>query len=218
MHLLGRPPGSHEHATDRIGVDADRHQREAIAEICPKSLAQDVDDRLVTGIEDERNRLELQSLDLAFVELCELGDEWKQTAKRLDVARQYRGLGSEILDPRLERLDQGRDRLQLAAEVGRRRSLGGRDRRSRVAGKGEQAVELGKQQSMLLAERGALVFAGVRRELQSRLLERASQFEDLHPVQTVEDRLDLTFRAYDLHLRHGDEHRLTPRSRRRRGG
>ena len=111
---LGRAPGGHEHAADRVGVDPNRHEHEAIAEVCPKSLAQDVDDRLVTGVEDERDRLELKRLDLALVELCELGDEWEQTAKGLDVARQDGELGSEILDPRGQRLDQRRERLQLA--------------------------------------------------------------------------------------------------------
>ena len=78
----------------------DRHEHEAIAELCPQSLAQDVDDRLVPGVEDERDRLELQGLDLALVELCELGDERQQAAQGLDVARQHRELGSELLDPR----------------------------------------------------------------------------------------------------------------------
>ena len=40
LHLLGRAPRSHDHATDRVGVDADRHEHEAIAELCPQSLAQ----------------------------------------------------------------------------------------------------------------------------------------------------------------------------------
>ena len=125
LHPLERTPRSHEHATDRIGVDADRHEHEAIAEVCPKSLAQYVDDRLVTGIEDERDRLKLEGVDLPFIELCELGDEWEQTAKRLDVARQNRGLGPEILDPRSQWLDQRHERLQLSAELGRRRRLDG---------------------------------------------------------------------------------------------
>ena len=88
MHPFGRAPRSYDHATDRVGVDANRHEHEAIAELCPKSLAQDVDDRLITRVEDERDRLELKRPDLALVEFCELGDEWEQTAKGLDVARQ----------------------------------------------------------------------------------------------------------------------------------
>ena len=88
----------------------------------------------------------------------------------------------------------------------------------RVAGEREQAVELSEQEAQLVAALGALVFAGVRRELEGRLVECAAQLEQPHPVQTAEDRLDLTFPAHDLHLRHGDEHVLTPRSCRRPGG
>ena len=69
-----------------------------------------------------------------------------------------------------------------------------------------------------MAALGALVFAGVRRELERRFLECAAQLEQPHPVQTAEDRLDLTFPAHDLHLCHGDEHVLTPRSCHRPGG
>ena len=59
---VGRVPRSHDHAPDRVGVDPHRHEHEAIAELCPQSLAQDVDDRLVGRVEDERDRLELEGL------------------------------------------------------------------------------------------------------------------------------------------------------------
>ena len=98
LHPGGRAPRSHDHAPDRVGVDPHRHEHEAIAELCPQSLAQHIDDRLLRRVEDERDRLELEGFDLALVELCELGDEWKQAAKWLDVARQDGQLGLELLD------------------------------------------------------------------------------------------------------------------------
>ena len=104
------------------------------------------------------------------------------------------------------------------ADVVRRRRLDGRHVRGRVAGKREQAVELSEHQVLLLAALGAFVLAGERRELEGRLLVGADELEQPQPVQAAQDRLDVTFPADDLHLRHGDEHRLTPRSRRRRAG
>ena len=62
------------------GLDARRHKREAIAELGPQSLAQRVDDGLVGGVEDERDRIELERLDLVLVELGELWYERKQMA------------------------------------------------------------------------------------------------------------------------------------------
>ena len=91
-------------------------------------------------------------------------------------------------------------------------------RRGRVAGEREQAVELSEQEVLLVAALGALVLAGERCELEGRLLEGADEFEQSHPVQAAEDRLDVTFPADDLHLRHGDEHVLMPRSCRRPAG
>jgi hypothetical protein len=212
LYLLGRVPRSHDHATDRVGVDAYRHEYEAIAELAPKSLAQHVDDRLLRRVEDERDRPELEGLDPALVELCELGDEWKETAKGLDVARQDGQLGSEILDPRRQRFDQRHERLQLAPDVVQRRRLDGRHVRGRVAGKREQALELSEHQVLLVPALGAFVPARERRELEGRLLKGADEFEQPHPVQAAQDRLDVSFPADHLHLRHGDEHRLTPRS------
>ena len=54
--------------------------------------------------------------------------------------------------------------------------------------------------------------------LEGRLLKGADEFEQPHPVQAAQDRLDVSFPADHLHLRHGDEHRLTPRSCRRSAG
>ena len=105
-------------------------------------------------------------------------------------------------------------RLRSAGDAASATGIG----RGRVAGEREQAVELSEQQAQLVAALGALVLAGVRRELERRLVEGADELEQPHPVQTAQDRLDVTFPADDLHLRHGDEHVLTPRSCRRPAG
>src|SRR6185437_12021701 len=56
----------HDHAPDCVGEDTYRHEHEAFGELCVKSVAQHVDDRLLSRVEDERDRVELEGLDLAF--------------------------------------------------------------------------------------------------------------------------------------------------------
>ena len=159
------------------------------------------------GVEDERDRVELEGLDLALVELCEFGDEWQQPAKRLDVARQNGQLGSEILDPRGQRLDQRHERLQLAADVVRRRRLDGRRRsrpsrrRARAGRRAERAPGAARWPRSARSSspgNGASSSAGSSRALTS----------SSSPIRYRRSRTGstCTFPADDLHLRHGDEH------------